>query len=102
MDGAYKIVKRLGEIMESYIYIYYKRIPDGYARDDIEDKLEELLDGRGEVTGSGIGIDGGNIDIEIESNEVLDILGDIKAYLISCGFGADTFLDVNGRREVLK
>lgn len=88
--------------MESYIYIYYKRIPDGYARDDIEDRLGELLNGRGEVTGSGMGLNGGNIDIEIENNEVLDILEDIKTYLISCGFDTDTFLDVNGRREMLK
>lgn len=88
--------------MESYIYIYYKQIPNGYAQDDIEDGLEELLDGRGEVMGSGMGIDGGNIDIEIESNEILDILGDIKAYLISCGFDANTVLDVNGRREMLE
>lgn len=55
--------------MEVFIY----GVPDlGAPRDEIEDRIEEFLQGRGEVTGGGAGASGVNLDIEI-SETVLDV-----------------------------
>lgn len=85
--------------MENYIYIYFNNIPGAYSLDEIEDDLTDLLGEQGEVTGTGIGGAGGNIDTEVYKD--MDILKDIKHYLISCGFEKATVLDINGERESL-
>lgn len=85
--------------MEKYINIYFDQMPENHFLDEIEDDLSDLLDERGEVTGAGLGVGGGNIDIEIYGE--WDVVQEIKSYLISCGFGEDTVLDIGGKREPL-
>jgi hypothetical protein len=51
-------------------FIYFSR-PTDYGLDQIEDALDVALSGVGEVTGSGTGKEGSNIDIYIE-NGTLD------------------------------
>ncbi len=82
-----------------YLYIYFKRFPEGGFLDEVEDDLVDLLEGTGEVTGAGLGISGGNIDIEFSGEE--EVLQDIKSYLLSYGFDAETVLDVDGKRVFL-
>ncbi|MDE7225004.1 MAG: hypothetical protein K2O34_14655 [Acetatifactor sp.] len=82
-----------------YLYVYFKSFPEGGSLDELEDDLEKLLGENGEVTGSGVGASGGNIDIELFGKE--NILQDIESYLLSYGFDAETVLDVNGKRMLL-
>jgi len=48
--------------MDAFVYVR-DRMP--YGLDEIEEALEEALNGSGEVTGSGAGVKGSNFDIEI-------------------------------------
>lgn len=82
-----------------YLYIYFSRLPERSSLDEVEDDLEKLLGENGEVTGAGLGVSGGNIDIELYGEE--DVLQDIKSYLLAYGFSAETVLDVNGKRMLL-
>lgn len=82
-----------------YLYIYFSRLPERGSLDEVEDDLEELLGDSGDVTGAGLGVSGGNIDIEFYGEE--DALEDIKSYLLSYGFDKETVLDVNGKRMLL-
>ena len=51
------------------VFIYFPdRLP--YGRDELEDALNEALDGLGEVSGGGSGETGSNIDIEIFDEEL--------------------------------
>ncbi|MDE6220168.1 MAG: hypothetical protein K2G51_07065 [Lachnospiraceae bacterium] len=85
--------------MESYVYIYFQELPADYALGDIEDDLDDLLAGVGEVTGAGLGNTGGNIDIEF--SEESDALQTVISCLLSCGFDGETILDINGTRQKL-
>lgn len=53
--------------MEAFVYISGRA---GVAIDELEDAFDELLDGRGEVTGTGTGEKGSNIDLEIRDGEL--------------------------------
>lgn len=86
--------------MEDYVFIYFHTLPGDYALGDIEDDLDDLLQGTGEVTGSGMGMEGGNIDIEFEA-DAADGLQKIISYLTSCEFDGETILDINGERQKL-
>lgn len=86
--------------MEDYVFIYFHALPGDYALGDIEDDLDDLLQGTtGRVTGSGMGMEGGNIDIEFEADA--DVLPKVIYYLTSCGFDGETILDINGERRKL-
>lgn len=54
------------------IFIYFSADSD-VERDFVEERLEEILEGKGEVTGGGTGIDGANIDIELEKGSGNDL-----------------------------
>lgn len=58
--------------MDIFIYFY---TPLGQPLDVIEDALDDALEGRGEVTGTGVGSRGSNFDVEIFEE------GDAEAYL---------------------
>ena len=51
-------------VVSDPIYIYF---PLGMStpRDEMEDSIEQFLGGRGEVTGSGTGSSGSNLDVEL-------------------------------------
>ena len=53
--------------MDAFIYIK-GRLPCGL--DEIEDALDDALDGQGEVSGTGTGEVGSNIDVTIDDEEV--------------------------------
>lgn len=85
--------------MENYGYIYFQELPADYTLGDIEDDLDDLLAGTGEVTGAGLGSTGGNIDIEFSEDS--DALHKIVSYLLSCGFDSETILDINRDKRKL-
>lgn len=70
--------------MELCIYI---RGVAGVAIGDLEDALDETLVGVGEVTGSGTGMGGSNIDIEVaeESLPKRDLVAKIREALEAQG-----------------
>jgi hypothetical protein len=85
------------DIVPMQVLIYYYRqlaVPRG----DIEAELEALLEGRGEVSGGGGGIGGGNIDLEIESDDPVQVLEEIRQLLRKLSLPTNTVLDVEGRR----
>jgi hypothetical protein len=81
--------------MEVFIY-YHGQL--GVPRGDIEAELEKLLHGRGEVTGGGGGVTGGNIDLEIDSDDSGQVVDEVRQLLRTLGLPASTVLDVEGRR----
>lgn len=56
--------------------------------DELEDGLGEVLGDEGEVTGSGVGIKGGNIDIEFNNQSQID---DIVKVLKEFNLPVDTY-----------
>jgi hypothetical protein len=81
--------------MEVFIY-YHSQL--GVPRGDIEIELEKLLAGRGEVTGGGGGVTGGNIDLEIDSDDPGQVVEEVRQLLRTLGLPANTVVDVEGRR----
>jgi hypothetical protein len=53
--------------MDVFIY-FYERLPVGL--DELEDALDEALEGVGDVTGSGTGASGSNLDLRISDENV--------------------------------
>lgn len=82
------------------VYIYYPS-PLGVPRGDITAELEELLQGRGEVTGGGGGKTGGNIDLEIQSDDPEPVLEEVIQLLRKLDLPKGTVLDIEGRRVQL-
>ncbi|GLO63611.1 hypothetical protein MACH09_41190 [Vibrio sp. MACH09] len=77
------------------VFIYFsERLSVGI--DVIEDTLEEALDGIGEVTGSGTGEKGSNIDVEVEDSEdVTKVISLIKSVLKELSVPESTTLVVD-------
>lgn len=77
------------------IYIYF-----GQAEDigDLEDKIDEVLGDRGEVTGIGIGVSGGNIDIALYDETMLEYCLDAIRKL---EFPTNTYYVIDGIRKAL-
>lgn len=83
------------------IFIYFSADPN-IERDFVEERLEEILEGKGEVTGGGAGIDGANIDIELEKgsgNE--ETIEAIETELIRLKMPDDTYLVIDGEKHKL-
>lgn len=84
------------------VFLYFReRLPCGL--DEIEDRLDEALDGRGEVTGSGSGTGGSNIDITIFRDELgqAEVLGIIRRALSGLDIPPSSVVSLDGRREPL-
>jgi hypothetical protein len=84
--------------MQVFIY-YYSQL--GFPRDEIESEIEHFLGTRGAVTGGGGGVTGGNIDLEIETDEAERVVADLRHLLRSLHLPRDTVLDVEGQRTKL-
>ena len=82
------------------IFIYYN-IKLEVDRDIIEDQIDDFLGEKGEVTGGGSGISGGNIDIEIYDKVNENIVKELKGFLQELQLPNNTYLVVNGVRENL-
>ena len=52
----------------NFIFIYFFSKLENIDRDDVEDAINDALGEEGEVTGSGSGVSGSNLDIEVYSN----------------------------------
>ncbi|MBF8192495.1 hypothetical protein ITP53_43815 [Nonomuraea sp. K274] len=74
--------------MELFIYWF----GDAWvSRADVEDTIDEVLDGEGEVTGGGTGDTGGNIDIEIFDDANVERLMVEVAKTVSTDLPANAF-----------
>ncbi|MFD4598976.1 hypothetical protein ACFWPQ_13185 [Streptomyces sp. NPDC058464] len=62
-----------GEVAVDFVEIWFDG-PIPVDRDDVEDALNEALDGMGEVTGAGTGESGSNLDVEVEESAEKDIV----------------------------
>ena len=82
------------------IFIYYNMKLE-VDRDIIEDQIDDFLGEKGEVTGGGSGISGGNIDIEIYDKVNESIVKELKGFLQELQLPDNTYLVVNGVRENL-
>ncbi|MBR1854189.1 MAG: hypothetical protein IJ794_13780 [Lachnospiraceae bacterium] len=81
------------------IFIYFQMKPDtNIDRNELEDAIDEFLDGKGEVTGGGAGIDGANIDVELFDE---GIKGRLIERLRELPFAEDTYYVVDGVRTRL-
>lgn len=82
-------------------FIYFKE-PTGYGLDELEDCLVDALGDTGEVTGTGTGETGANLDIEffeeIGESRALDIL---REALVTFKLPASTEVVIDGRRHKL-
>jgi len=63
------------------VFVYFKG-QLGIPISEIEDELDELFEEFGEVTGAGSGVQGSNIDIELEDTSLSD--QEILALLKKC------------------
>jgi len=84
--------------MDIFIYYNIKLEVDRYI---IEDQIDDFLGEKGEVTGGGSGISGGNIDIEIYDKVNENIVKELKGFLQELQLPNNTYLVVNGVRENL-
>lgn len=92
-------LERNGENMD--IFIYFSTDPD-VERDFIEERLDEILENKGVVTGGGAGVDGTNIDIELEDdNGNEETIKAIQTELIRLKMPADTYLVIDGKKHKL-
>ena len=79
------------------IFIYFKLNRD-IDIDDLEESIEEILGDEGEVTGSGMGISGGNLDIELWDETILE---DFLKKLRELEFPQDTYYVINDKKTNL-
>lgn len=66
----------------------------------LEDDLDDFLGAAGEVTGSGMGTEGWNIDLELAAGtDVENWLGQIAGFLQEWGVPEDTYLVISAGQE---
>ena len=84
-----------------YILVYDTE-PLGTGRDELQDAIEEMLGGRGEVTGGGAGVGGWNIDIEVfDPRSLAAVVAELEAVLKGWPLSSHAILDINGTRRPL-
>ncbi|KHL91218.1 hypothetical protein QW71_35935 [Paenibacillus sp. IHB B 3415] len=79
------------------VFVYFKS-KQSYSRDEIEEAIEEILETRGEVTGSGSGTNGSNLDIEIYDESDDEAVEQVKKVLRQMKVTNDTTIVVKGVR----
>jgi hypothetical protein len=80
--------------MPTAVYIYSKRRLQE-ARGNLEDDLDDLLSGAGEVTGGGVGEMGWNIDVELEDTASVETwIHRLAEFLRGWGVPQDTLFEV--------
>ena len=79
------------------IYIYFEPEED-VDIDDLEEEIDEILEDKGEVTGRGMGISGGNIDVELFDETILE---SFLKELQELEFPQDTYYVIDGVRNKL-
>jgi hypothetical protein len=86
--------------MNIFIYLFE---PTGHGLDEIEDSIEEALDGRGNVTGTGTGNSGANIDIEVTDESITPerALAIVRRSLRNFNLPPSTQIAIDGTRHGL-
>ena len=86
---------------DHYLYIHgSERLPIGL--DELEDEIFKLIEGQGDVTGTGTGESGWNIDIEFESaNSANFIIISILKTFRRHGFSGSVTFNIEGHRKTL-
>lgn len=79
------------------IFIYFG-LNEDIDIDDLEENIDEILCDEGEVTGRGMGIAGGNIDVELFDESILEVF--LKK-LRDLEFPQDTYYVINGEKSNL-
>lgn len=79
------------------IFIYFG-FDEDIDIDDLEESIDEILGDEGEVTGRGMGISGGNIDVELFDESILE---DFLKALQDLEFPQDTYYVINGEKNNL-
>ena len=84
-----------------YLFVYgTEAFPTGL--DELEDEIFCKIEGQGDVTGTGSGRNGWNIDIEFESKSSANfILYTVIETLRNHGVGDSVTFDCGGRKEAL-
>ncbi len=82
--------------MNVFIY-FYDRLPCGL--DQVEDCLAETLDNSGEITGSGTGVSGSNIDIEVIDGKLgeVEVLKMVREGLAVLHLPRSTVIKIEGK-----
>lgn len=65
----------------------------------MEDKIEQLLDGKGEITG-GAGIEGINIDIELYNTIENDELNKLLKQIYCVGMPENSYVVIDGKKKI--
>ncbi len=79
------------------IYIYFG-LEEDVDIDDLEEEIDEILGDKGEVTGRGMGISGGNIDVELYNETILEhFLEELR----ELEFPKETYYVIDGVRKNL-
>ena len=86
--------------MEAFIYYNGET---GIAVDELEDELDDVLSNfGGEVTGTGRGEMGGNIDLEFEDeSKLFEVIGAIKEALVRFAFPPGTRIVIGSETHSL-
>ena len=79
------------------IFIYFELEGD-VDIDDLEEEIDEILGDKGEVTGRGMGISGGNIDVELFDETILE---NFLKELRELEFPQDAYYVIDGVRNKL-
>lgn len=66
------------------------------SKDELEDVLDAMLQGRGEVSGGGVGINGFNVDIEV-FDEDPSLVAEVRVVLKRLRVPVDTRIVVDGK-----
>jgi len=74
------------------IFIYFE-LEEDVDIDDLEEEIDEILGDEGEVTGRGMGISGGNIDVELFDETILE---DFLKALRKLEFPQDAYYVIDG------
>ena len=94
---------KIPDILEPDHYLYIhgsKRLPMGL--DELEDEIFGLIEGQGDVTGTGTGESGWNIDIEFESaNSANFIIISILKSFRRHGISDSVMFNIDGNRRTL-
>lgn len=82
-----------------YINIYFSG-KIGLPLSEIEDDLDDLLMGQGEVSGTGTGDAGSNIDIDVFDNEnFTKVTSDIIVFIEKLSLKCPIRFDINGENK---
>ena len=86
-----------------YVYIYGDSLGRASGLDEIEDEIDERTRNYADVTGSGSGESGWNIDVEITNNDQRGlVLSEIAKVLHAFELPWSTILDIDGIRIDLR